>query len=1148
MTCNHKLKGLCGCAPSLVDPPEPEEEEPEIVLGDEADQLLWALEDHDTRMEYQRALDAEEYHDNLSRYCRAAWHVIEQSTELNWNWHHELMCRVLQGLFEDWERGQDDKKFIQRVRNTILNVPPGSLKPCYIQGMITEKTRGLIPLAEVVVGDQVLTHKGRFRKVLAVAEQGELPLIEFLTGRGRLIKVAGDHPMHTQRGWIRADQVTTSDVFAAVHGEESAGTNTTTPECARLLGYIIGDGCIQGASVSFTNQDEESIADFMYCADVCGFDSGKRSRSPKQHKEGWSTHVVSIKSKKPSTCACGEQLHKNHYQCKRCFYDRYKEGSSAYEAPNKAVARWVATHDLYGKSSKTKRAPKVIMGGNEQLVAEYLAAYWSCDGAIHDRRDLPRSGRKNQTTQTVRVSATTISEGLARDHQLLLQRLGLNFRLRRKVCKLTKSMVGATGKRVGEDYVSWDLVASDQDTAAKFMQIIGPLMRHEKRTRAQGLVRTHFDQVLNPDEVVEIRDGGKGECRCLQVEEDSSFSYQGVAVHNSRIISVFYPTWCWLRRPGCKFICLSVNQDASHRDARDSRSLITSDWYQKMFQPSWKLKDDQDAISNYGNTDGGVRLSRAQGSEIVGLRGDCFQQSTRVATEHGDLSIGQIHRMVQEGKQIGVWSVNYQTNTVELQPVQASREIKDRSTVLLTSSGGSGFIRCTPDHKIWNGECYQPAGELRRTRVPTLAVGEVPVLDGVYSYTSAHNDGEVCDVYDIQVAVNHNFLVRGIQGQEYLIASNCLLIDDPNNPHEAESKTVRDEVNELWETNIFNRVNDPLRSLRIGVQQRTNAADWTGYVLSNQGQWHPEKNPDGWLLVSLPAEFESSRRCITPWGKDPRKEEGESIDKVRMPPDWLIRERKRFGSDKYAGQMQQRPALVEGGRVKRKWWNWCKLAGGVRPEFDDEVSSDGHVVDLGGNRPRPAHCNTATPRGVPRATFREGWDFDWIVISIDPAAKKTERGSNYGILVIAGQGERRFVLDDKSRRGDILEILDVLKDLVGYWKPDKVLIEEKAAGPDLMTLFREVLANGEVKDLQQRSVICVIEGIEPGAADKEMRLDAAIPTIEAGLVYLVDGAAWVEDFVEELSLFPNGPLSDRVDSLSQCLNHVKSSENTLPDW
>jgi hypothetical protein len=92
----------------------------------------------------------------------------------------------------------------------------------------------------------------------------------------------------------------------------------------------------------------------------------------------------------------------------------------------------------------------------------------------------------------------------------------------------------------------------------------------------------------------------------------------------SRIIAVCFQPWCWLDEPGMKFICLSVNEDATLRDGRMSRDLIRSEWYQRTFHPRWKLRLDQDAISNYGNDHGGDRLSRAAGSEIVGLRGDCL--------------------------------------------------------------------------------------------------------------------------------------------------------------------------------------------------------------------------------------------------------------------------------------------------------------------------------------------------------------------------------------------------------------------------------------------------------------------------------------------------------------------------------------------
>lgn len=447
----------------------------------------------------------------------------------------------------------------------------------------------------------------------------------------------------------------------------------------------------------------------------------------------------------------------------------------------------------------------------------------------------------------------------------------------------------------------------------------------------------------------------------------------------SRILAVFFPTWAWTHRPGWKVICLSVNEDATLRDGRASRDILRSDWYQRSFKPTWRIKDDQDAISNYGNTAGGERLSRASGSEIVGLRGD------------------------------------------------------------------------------------------------------------------------------------------------------CIIIDDPNNPKEAESKTERDKVNDLWLTNIFNRVNDPLRSLRIGVQQRTHAGDWSGFVLETDKEWSPE-NPLGWLHVVLPAEFEAARRCVTPWGSDPRTEEGQAIHESRMPADWLLKERQRM-REKYAGQMQQRPVMVEGGRVKRSYFNFVRLDGGVRPGFD------GIYV----KHPRPTGCNESEPLVIGAQHHKPGyWDFDWVVISLDCAAKKTERGSQWGMLVVAGKGERRFVLDDRTQRGDILEILEVLKDLARVWWPDKILIEDKAAGDDLKTMIQREMSTGDFP-------MVTLEMLPTGSHGKEERLDACAPVLKNGFVHLLDGARWLEEFVSELSMFPNGINDDRVDALTQVLNYTYDMFE-LPGW
>ncbi len=500
----------------------------------------------------------------------------------------------------------------------------------------------------------------------------------------------------------------------------------------------------------------------------------------------------------------------------------------------------------------------------------------------------------------------------------------------------------------------------------------------------------------------------------------------------SRLLSCFFPTWVWLRAPGAKFLCLSTNEDASLRDARDSKGLIQSEWFQDTFQPQWQLLDNQEANSNYANSMGGVRISKGQGAKVIGLRAD------------------------------------------------------------------------------------------------------------------------------------------------------FLCIDDANDPTEVESKTKRDGVNILWKDTIYNRVNHPERSVRIGIQQRTHEEDWSGYVLKKEGVWDPEKNPKGWLHVCLPAEFDPDRRCVTPWGSDPRIEKneplhwstkqrlamlmkraferairvGEPLEDVvaysqeriqtqdpvgRLSPEFLQKERERLGSTKYSGLMQQRPTAAEGGTVKLAWWRFFQYdhGSGLLPVDREKRAPQGLEMDR-------MHPTLAVGK---RGTYVQNWDFDWTVISVDAAAKRTERGSQHGILVVSGKGPKRFIRDDRTCRGDILDVIRIIKELCAVYDPDRLIIEAKAMGHDLATLFHATMRDGDVRGSNGKPLIVVVDEYEPGSASKEARLDSCLPELEAGLVFVPEQAPWLEPFLGEVCGYPLASNDDRVDSLSMCLNFMRIASNyQLPSW
>src|SRR5882757_4766121 len=57
--------------------------------------------------------------------------------------------------------------------------------------------------------------------------------------------------------------------------------------------------------------------------------------------------------------------------------------------------------------------------------------------------------------------------------------------------------------------------------------------------------------------------------------------------------------------------------------------------------------------------------------------------------------------------------------------------------------------------------------------------------------------------------------------------------------------------------------------------------------------------------------------------------------------------------------------------------------------------------------------------------------------------------------------------------------------------------------------------------------------------DKTMRLHAQTAMIENGFVYIPETAAWLAEYLHEMTVFPNGKHDDQVDSTAQFLDWFK---------
>lgn len=499
----------------------------------------------------------------LMEFVRYFWDVLEPNTEFVYGWPLEAVCKHLEAV----SRGE--------ITKLLINVPPGFMKPISVEEPILTD-QGFVRLGDIKVGDKVLTHKGRFKKVLAVHEQGELDVVRVTTQQGRSVIAAPDHPFLTTRGWIAAgDLKPNGDYVAVPRVDEDMAGKRMSPEEARLLGYLVGDGCISHKSLSFVNMEKEIIDDFIYCAKSCGF------------------YAREIKHPHPKTKAS-----------KIIFKSTEKRWTNIHQEP--PVLTWLKSHNLFLSNSYTKRIPPAVFASGKEAVANFIGAYWSCDGMIKTRH-------ADKRTTMVSI-ATTVSEGLAKDLQQALMILNIQSRVRTKLKNLISK------KQPGGKYKVFDIATSQRNEVAKFASLPG-LVTYKKEN-AKLAFFDQFDPPLFADEVIAVDQAGKAQCRCLTVEEDASFTVNGLAVHNSLLTDVFWPAWEWgpMNMPYLRYVAFSYSAGLTERDNGKFRDLILSKKYKDLWGDVFEAKKIGEVKITNSRT--GSKLATSVGGIGTGERGD----------------------------------------------------------------------------------------------------------------------------------------------------------------------------------------------------------------------------------------------------------------------------------------------------------------------------------------------------------------------------------------------------------------------------------------------------------------------------------------------------------------------------------------------
>ncbi len=153
---------------------------------------------------------------------------------------------------------------------------------------------------------------------------------------------------------------------------------------------------------------------------------------------------------------------------------------------------------------------------------------------------------------------------------------------------------------------------------------------------------------------------------------------------------------------------------------------------------------------------------------------------------------------------------------------------------------------------------------------------------------------------------------------------------------------------------------------------------------------------------------------------------------------------------------------------------------------------------------------------------------DLVVQSWDTASKAGELNDYSVCSTWLIKDQDYFLLDLYRDRLTYPDLKRAIHRLADHYRPDSVLIEDKASGTAL------------IQDLQNDPIASARRpiAIEPDS-DKVTRASAQSAKIESGQVHLPNQALWLDDFRSELLQFPHGRFDDQVDSITQFLKWAR---------
>lgn len=409
-----------------------------------------------------------------------------------------------------------------------------------------------------------------------------------------------------------------------------------------------------------------------------------------------------------------------------------------------------------------------------------------------------------------------------------------------------------------------------------------------------------------------------------------------------------------------------------------------------------------------------------------------------------------------------------------------------------------GCTKSMTTNVFWPMWEWGPKNRPHYRYISTAVTQDLPIRDMVRSRDLAHSEWfseHWGDRFEFKGDVNAKVRYEnnhtgwrhaiGVGGNVIGQRGDRIIVDDPHSKESAESEKKRENALLWFSETLPTRLNDLDKSAIVVIMQRLHERDISGLILAKEL---------GYEHLCLPMEFEPDHPHLSTRFTDPRKKDGELLWPERFSPTAVEQLKEAFrskgGSYAEAGQLQQRPVPRGGGMFREK----------------DFVIADG-----------PA------PEGAMRV---RGWDL--------AASTGTSAAYTVGAKIAKWQG--RYWIEDVVRfRGTPYEVEQrMLQTAQRDGRAVKISIPQDP---------------GQAGKAQVRSLVANLAGFNvhssPESGDKALRATGLAAQVEVGNVSLVQ-APWIDAFIAEASLFPNGEFLDQIDACSRAFDElVKRRDDDL---